>query len=145
MFFICGRSCAWFVVKASLWIWALSETTAGPGAMAERNEVWVKWSVCEWNTNATPFSRTAACHRHTPKWKRATISLGWVASKQINYLWTMNIAYCSQNCCCFSFINQQIWFTRLDIHIRGSWILITFLRRSRKISRGVVDICGREW
>lgn len=67
------------------------------------------------------------CHRYTPKWKRATITLGWVLSKQINYLWTMNIAYCSQNCCCLSFIRQQIWFTRLDFHFHGSWILITFL------------------
>lgn len=81
--------------------------------------------MCEWNTNANPLSRTV-CHRYTPKWKRATITLGSVASKQINYLWTMNIAYCSQNCCCLSVISQQIWFTGLDIHFHGTWILITF-------------------
>lgn len=75
------------------------------------------------------------CHRYTHKWKRATITLGWVASKQINYLWTMNIAYCAQNCCCLSFIRQQIWFTGLDIHYHGSWILITFSTSAHRVGK----------
>lgn len=94
-------------------------------ATAESNEVWVKW--CPWvKYRCRSIQQDSARHRytHTPM-KKATITLGGVASKQIHYLWTMNIVYCAQNCCCLS-ISWQIWFTPLGVHIHGSRILITF-------------------
>lgn len=127
IFFIWSRSWAWFLcfyLKASLWVWALAEAAVMPGANSKelRNKAFV-WRKHEWHSLHMDLAE---------KWmgeKRATITLGWLASKQVNFLWTMNIAYCSQNCCCLDFIKQQIWFTQLDRHFRRSWILITFLSR----------------
>jgi len=69
-----------------------------------------KWCVCVCvNKIQTPLHSCAM--DIPPKLKKgATINSGWVASKQINYLWTMNIAYRSpqKNCCCRSFISQWI-------------------------------------
>ena len=108
-----------------------------------------QWSmgkvVCVNEIQMSPHSAGQCATDTHWKWKRATITLSWVASKQINYLWTMNIAYCSQNCCCLSFISQQIWFTWLDIHFHGSWILITFSALApcsrEKICQHPVDFC----
>lgn len=104
------------------------------GGNSRKQWIWVKW--CVWmKYKCHSIQRDRVCHRYTPKWKRATITLGWVVSKQINYLWTMNIAYCSQNCCCLSFIRQQIWFTGRDIHFRGSWILITISTSAHRVQK----------